>query len=1385
MYRKRSWSARAGTTAALLLTASLMPATWGGQADAASAKPSTTPSGASQAAAALQKAVSEGKTFDPSQSFQPGSAQQLQTSKTSDGLPATPGSAQPAPSANADGGSLGLSTAGSLETPQGLAETSALPNGDSVEIDSQGAISLVRPDGSAAWLRSTGSLYKDWQLSFQGAGSVVPTPQLLEGDDPVDPFDITAEREYAVDNTHNYAVGDLAGDGSTDIAVAEVVGTNLGLSSCNCAYPFNVPGSSLHLGTFVTVLDERTGATVYSRLEPGFVTQLAISGTHLIVGDETGSGQEIGEPGEFGLWDSQTSVQELAMHAGGDGELTATQDWSYSTGAQWGRLLGLQTIGSNVAVSWSDTPLGLGDPGPSDGHVVMLDEHGRVAWDQRTAGYPVLTQYDPSRGLLAVVEQNDPTGAISYRLDGLRPADGHTVTSTVVDDVIPTTLNFGALKPGGSDAWLVGGVTPVAGEVAPPEYNIASANVTAVDPSSGRTQWSATLADTSQNSLQPGSVSVVDGAHGAPEVLVGSWLGGQTPSAASALTEMNDLQALSGSTGTMLWDRSGDVANPLSLTVSGTTVRGVTAEQDAATYDLASGRTKSTVPLLGPLYTAVSADVRGDGALDEIAGGESGAVYAFDGDDLSSADGTPNVLWQAYVGGVIHQIVPTTVDGRRVLVVASTTGLATVDEQTGRVLHLMPLSGQYVWNVAVGTAGGRTVIVTAGDQVSAFDAATGAALWSYQPPVTGDFFADPAVVDGVVVTDYSNGSTSGGTVPATSMAAIGLDAASGKLKWSVAGDPSTTIDQQLTGGVIAGAGIPGAGADGAAFAWTTTDYQGRVDVRDAQTGALIYSDTSQNLAQHAGYLLSPTVGLLAIGQSGVFSVSPTGASGADFVQGNDIALAEAGGKPVLVTSSYGLDVYPLSAASEGSNYIQPLADLGTFMTGNVYVNADNQIIATDQDRTEQVVLQGEAGQFLPSSASAFQQGVVVASLTGTPAANAAIEKAPARASSAQPESRPATLPVADTAASNGRIAEVQPAAQLEIHGYTASGAAELTTPAPAGYSPALVQSYLGLHGNGAGQTVAVVDAPGNPDIAADVNLFSAQYGLPQECSATVTSDCFDFTVDTAAGSAAADPGWGLETSLDIEWIHAIAPQASITLVESQDGTVGSMFQAVAAAARLKPDAISMSWGTTGEFTDETYYDHFCQLSDSLCVASAGDYGFPGSYPAYNPAVLSIGGTSLQLGSDGSVQSETAWSSGGGGQSYVEPTPAYQSGVVTGGRGEPDVSFDADPATGVAIYDSSPIDGQSGWFVVGGTSVGAPVWSAILTTTDQLRAAAGQGPLNTVTAHQAVYGSASALGDITSGSNGQCPVCTAGTGYDFVTGLGSPRNGIDAALAAVK
>jgi subtilase family serine protease len=340
---------------------------------------------------------------------------------------------------------------------------------------------------------------------------------------------------------------------------------------------------------------------------------------------------------------------------------------------------------------------------------------------------------------------------------------------------------------------------------------------------------------------------------------------------------------------------------------------------------------------------------------------------------------------------------------------------------------------------------------------------------------------------------------------------------------------------------------------------------------------------------------------------------------------------------------------------------------------------------------------------------------------------------------------------------------------------------------PPGYSPAQMNGYLGLTGDGKGQKIAIVDAYNDPDIASDAETFSQQYGLPGVCGAGGTSgDCFNLDISEQSATAGPNDNASLETSLDVEWAHAIAPEATIELFEAKQLTFASLFAEVKAAEATRPDAVSMSWGVSGgDFSEETYYDHFCVVLTTVCVVASGDLGHPGSYPAYNPAVLSVGGTTLNLAADNSVASELSWAGSGGGQSWVEPEPSYQDGVQSSGwRQTPDVSFDADPNTGVAVFDTL----LGGWWLVGGTSLGAPSWSAILADADQLRAEQKERPLTAANyaVQRAIYSlPASVLAPITTGAdNGFCPVgCTPTTGYDEITGLGSPRPGIDTALAA--
>ena len=211
--------------------------------------------------------------------------------------------------------------------------------------------------------------------------------------------------------------------------------------------------------------------------------------------------------------------------------------------------------------------------------------------------------------------------------------------------------------------------------------------------------------------------------------------------------------------------------------------------------------------------------------------------------------------------------------------------------------------------------------------------------------------------------------------------------------------------------------------------------------------------------------------------------------------------------------------------------------------------------------------------------------------------------------------------------------------------------------------------------------------------------------------------------------------------MDVEWAHAIAPGAKILVVEATPSNVQTkelqnQLDAVNIARNTPGVAvISMSWGFSERSSELSYDPYFTTPAGHTgitFIASSGDYGFSW-YPSASPNVLSVGGTSLSLTSSGSYQSETAWYWSGGGYSPYEPEPGYQSSVqTTGQRSTPDVSFDANPSTGVDIYETSPRSGQGSWQVYGGTSLGAPGWAGIIAIVDQGRALEGKGSLDGAT-----------------------------------------------------
>jgi hypothetical protein len=313
-----------------------------------------------------------------------------------------------------------------------------------------------------------------------------------------------------------------------------------------------------------------------------------------------------------------------------------------------------------------------------------------------------------------------------------------------------------------------------------------------------------------------------------------------------------------------------------------------------------------------------------------------------------------------------------------------------------------------------------------------------------------------------------------------------------------------------------------------------------------------------------------------------------------------------------------------------------------------------------------------------------------------------------------------------------------------------------------GYTPAQIKvaySITGLSETGAGQTIAIVDAYNDPNITSDLGVFDSQFGLAAPPSFKVVSQTGSSTLPATNG------GWAQEISLDVEWAHAIAPQANILLVEAKSDSTSNLLAAVNYARSASGvSVVSMSWGgseMSNEASDDKYFTTPSGHNGVTFVAAAGDEGSAGDaeWPAASPNVIAVGGTSLTLNGS-TYSSETTWDDTSAGTSKYESTPSYQKSLGVTGRTTADVSFDADPDTGVATYDSFSYEGEVGWAETGGTSAGTPQWSAMIALADQGRVSAGKGTLDSATqtlpALYGIYSNATTyandFNDITTGSN---------------------------------
>ena len=340
---------------------------------------------------------------------------------------------------------------------------------------------------------------------------------------------------------------------------------------------------------------------------------------------------------------------------------------------------------------------------------------------------------------------------------------------------------------------------------------------------------------------------------------------------------------------------------------------------------------------------------------------------------------------------------------------------------------------------------------------------------------------------------------------------------------------------------------------------------------------------------------------------------------------------------------------------------------------------------------------------------------------------------------------------------------------------TADGSAAAAE--PGSYGPADLQSAYGLTAasasQGTGETVAIVDAYNDPDAQADLSAYRSYYGLPPTTITVLNESGAASPLPANAGTS----GWDLEESMDLDIVSAICPLCHIDLLEANSTSVTDLGTAVQTAAALPGvAAVSNSYGGP-EFADETAYDSDYDHPGVAVTVSAGDSGYGVEYPASSPWVTAVGGTSLEPSGDARGWTESVWGDGtegtdgdgsGSGCSAYEPQASWQGTVsdpLCSNRTVADVAADADPATGVCIYDSYSLGGwECGW---GGTSEASPIIAATYALAG--RSAAGSYPVSFPYAHPAD------LYEVTTGSNGDCGtyLCNGGAGYNGPTGLGTP------------
>ncbi|MGD6744668.1 FG-GAP repeat domain-containing protein [Streptomyces sp. BH106] len=717
--------------------------------------------------------------------------------------------------------------------------------GDYFTVHSRGNVQLHSADGESKWERSNTSYYEDWQVKPQRVWMQEPFPiRILMGFNAVSPFTPSSDS--------GYSTGDLTGDGVDDI----VFSASVGISSYR---PFTSPGSSLPNGTFVTILDGRTGDTVWSKLYD-YVTHVKIVDDTLLVADVPSL--NMNSPA------ADTTKLTGIRFSSADGKLTPSSTWTYDTketgDSAWGDI---QDLGKGkVVVSWDRART---DTVEGRGRTLVLDvADGSVTWQTDSLLYSRQLRVDAGRGRLVAVEQADVNDAVKYEIAAYDLKNGNRTTLDTRVNVLPTALTVGDLTAKAGDEYAVA-------ESSLDNYLQVNANTVRVlngaDP--GTLLWSRTTkrdADNNSNGpntwrLQVAGGRLIAAGDDDRQIFEAQNQGGGRFAATTVYSGK----------GAVVWQNKGLTGAPMYQDVftdaAGTHVRVIDQSQNIRTFKLTNGKQEGITPLQADMSYAQTADVNKDGKPDVVMAGSSNGVWAYSGPSL--LNGKPEKLWRATVPGAVHDMRKGDVngDGKDEIVVAADSAVVVLNAQNGKTLATIDGGGRFVHSVKLADldGDGEQDIVVPTNTLNAYHG-DGHKIWSYAAPEDlGDVvFSDPSVQDGKVYTSYSKADSIDLADPGAN--AVALNAKSGRAKWSVTPkvpDASTdgVIHAALTyKGTFASPEIPYADGHAVVYTWDIQSQAGvgsteassphtYMEIRDGRTGEVVHSTTMGGLWTHGGF----------------------------------------------------------------------------------------------------------------------------------------------------------------------------------------------------------------------------------------------------------------------------------------------------------------------------------------------------------------------------------------------------------------------------------------------------------------------------------------------------------------------------------------------------